>query len=103
MPARKPGSVGPFTLRELRQGFTDAGERLRLGRPLKQHELAKRCMVDQATISNIETGKSPGSPDLMHRLALALDVDIKVVIAARDETIRRAQAKLDAPRRARNG
>lgn len=49
---------------------------------LTQSQLAERCGMDQADISRIERGSTSPAPRVLHRIADALDADLKLVARA---------------------
>lgn len=76
----------PITLRSLRLGL--AG---RLGRPLKQDQIADMVGVSRSHWSNIERGHEKAGQFLLSRIADALKLDIQLVRLAS----RGSLAKLD--------
>lgn len=69
--------------------------RLAIGRkgfPLRQKELADQAEIEQAYVSQIESGKRKPSIYLQHRLATIYGMSLDQIRASVSETVRRANA-----------
>lgn len=60
------------SLPRLRAGGVSPLRLFRLSRGVRQHDLAVAVGCSQVTISDLETGKNPGTPELRARVAAAL-------------------------------
>jgi transcriptional regulator with XRE-family HTH domain len=70
-------AINPAALREIRDLVG-----------IDQRELARRCGIQQGTISNIERGKHGVSPELMRKFATALCVSIDAITIPAPEPVR---------------
>ena len=70
----------------------DAIRHLRQARRLTLAQLAKRCAIDQATLSRIETGKMAGTIDSHRGIARALGLRLSELYAALDDDAKVRQA-----------
>lgn len=70
-----------FSATEHRRRFGDRLRTLRTGAGLTQERLADLAQLDRSYLANVEGGGRNPTLDVMHRLATALEVDVRDLFA----------------------